>query len=115
MTGKVAEFSSLGYRVVNGYEDYEKLTGESLIDEQGRPKYGFREDAQGNLVNQSQLVMVCDADVAARNLAAERQRASRLEQSVKVRAERAAHDFNQALGLTKDGATDFDVGVIEDD
>jgi hypothetical protein len=111
---KVPEFAALGYRPVKGYEDYEKLTGQKLSDEQGRPLYNVRENEEGNLVVQSQMLMVCDADVAARNLAAERQRAARLEQMVEARAQKAAHEFNQALGLSKEGATDFEIGVIED-
>ena len=112
---KVPEFSALGYRPVRGYKDYERLTGQKLTDDQGRPLYAVREDAQGNLVVQSQLLMVCDADVAARNLRAERQRAARLEEGVESRAQRAAEQFNAALGLSRDGGTGFDVGIIEDD
>lgn len=112
---KVPEFASMGYRPVQGYEEYERLTGRKLTDDQGRPLYAVREDAQGNLVVQSQLLMVCDADVAARNLRAERQRAARLEQAVEARAQNAADEFNAALRLSKDGATSFEVGVIEDE
>lgn len=112
---KVPQFVADGYRPVGGYKEYERLTGQKLTDAEGRPLYNVREDAQGNLVVGTQMLMYCDADVAARNLRAVRQRTERMEQSVQARAEQAAANFNAALRLSKDGATGFDIGTVEDE
>lgn len=114
-TDKIPQWRGMGYRPVKGYAEYEQLTGQKLADEQGRPLYNVFQDAQGNLLVGSQMLMYCDADVAARNLAAARRRAEQLEQGVQARVDQAAANFNSALHLSRDGATGFDIGVIEDD
>lgn len=103
---KAAERAATGYRACK-WDEYEDLTGEPLQDENGYT-CAARPNPDGTIQNGEYLLMVCNADVAARNAALKRQRDNDLLEAIDSRLDEKASKANQRMGLSGRGATGFD-------
>jgi hypothetical protein len=104
---KVAEFANQGYRKLKW--DEAKSFGLDLANTQ------CMTDAEGNIRNGSQLLMIADRETAARNAARLDATAQGQEAAIADRLADAAAAYNRARGHSADAGTAFGPFTLEPD